>query len=122
LDIWVSIADKDRPALERALVAWASKHPLHTNRDWVPPLSLGPKLQIAFPEDDRVAYLGRSGGVLYISIADRIDVLTSLEGMNFEECFERPVIHEVEGVTVRAMPAADLDQAAEFRFASEGRH
>jgi hypothetical protein len=122
LDIWVSIADKDKPALERALIEWASKNPQHTNRNWASPLPLRPKVQIAFPENDGVWYMDRTGALQEISTVDRIDVLTSLVGMEFEECLKRAVAREIEGVTVHAMCAGDLDVAAEHRFESEGRY
>ena len=96
LDIWVSISDKDKPALERALIEWAREHPRHTNQNWSAPLPLRPKVQIAFPESDEVWYMDRTGALREISTADRIDVLTSLEGMVFDECFKRAVSHEVE--------------------------
>jgi hypothetical protein len=121
LDIWVSIADGDKPKLQNALIAWAGEHPQHSNRNWTPPLDLRPKLQIAFPENDGVWYMDRAGGLREISTADRIDVLTSLEGMDFDECFKRGAVHEVEGVRIRAMSAADLDNASEHRFRTEGR-
>jgi hypothetical protein len=122
LDLWVSIADADKPNLERALIEWANKHRQHTNQNWVSPLHLRPKVQIAFPEVDGVWYLDRSGVAREISTADRIDVLTSLEGMLFDECWKHAVTHKVEGATFRAMRAADLDVAAHHRFKSEGRY
>jgi hypothetical protein len=121
LDIWVSIVDKCKPTLERALIEWAREHPLHTNQNWTPPLPLRPNVQIAFPEFDGVWYTDRSGEPREISTADRVDVLTSLQGMPFKQCFKQAVVYDVEGVPVRAMSAADLDQAAKFRFDSEGR-
>jgi hypothetical protein len=121
LDIWVSIADGDKPALEQALIDWARAHPRHTNQTWNSPLPLRPKVQIAFPEFDHVWYLDRSGEMKEISTADRIDVLTSLEGMDFDECLKHADTHEVDGVSVYAMSPADLDEAAEHRFRTEGR-
>jgi hypothetical protein len=121
LDIWVSIADEDKPRLERALIEWAREHPQHSNRDWRSPLLLRPKLQIAFPENDGVGYLSRSGAPCEISTADRIDVLTSLEGMNFDECLKRAGKHEVDGNSVYVMCTADLDKASEHRLRTEGR-
>ena len=122
LDIWVRIADEGKPRLERALIEWATKHSTHTGQNWSSPLPLRPKVQIAFPEFDEVWYMDRTGGLREISTADRIDVLTSLEGMIFDECFKRAEAHEVEGAAVHAMSAADLDLAAKFRFVSEGRY
>ena len=122
LDVWVSIADTHRPALELALIEWASKNPQHTNQNWSSPLPLRPKVQIAFPENNEVWYMDRSGELKEIGTADRVDVLTSIVGMDFEECSKRAVACQVEGVTVHAMCAADLDVAAEHRFKSEGRY
>jgi len=120
LDIWVSIADKDKPSLERALIEWGREHLQHTN--WNSPLPLRPMVQIAFPQFDGVWYMDRRGALREIPTADMIDVLTSLVGMDFEQCMERALSRDVEGVTVHAMCAADLYVAAEHRFKSEGRY
>jgi hypothetical protein len=97
LDLWVSVADADEPNLENALVGWSRAHPSHTAMPLQAPLALRPGVQIAFPDCDGVAYLSRSGGIEELSTADRIDVLTSLAGMGFEDCFARAVQHDVDG-------------------------
>jgi hypothetical protein len=122
LDVWVSIADEDKPNLESALIKWGRQHPAHTNVSWQAPLPLRPKVQIAFPQYDGVGYVDRAGEIQELSTADRIDVLTSLEGMDFKECFERSVQHHVDGVVVHAMCADDLDAAGQHRFKTEGRY
>ena len=66
--------------------------------------------------------MDRTGGMREISTADRIDVLTSLEGMDFEECLKRAGTHEVDGISVYVMCAVDLDKASQHRFRTEGRH
>jgi hypothetical protein len=120
-DVWVSIADADKPKLEGALIAWARAHPQHTNQNWASPLQLRPKVQIAFPENDGVWYLDRGGKPKELTTDDRIDVLTSLEGMDFGECRTRAVGHELDGFLVHAMSTDDLDEAAEHRFCTERR-
>jgi hypothetical protein len=120
LDVWVSVADADKPALERALVAWSQVHPAHTAMPLQAPLPLKPERQIAFPDCDGVAYMDRSGVIQELSTDDRIDVLTSLVGMDFEDCFARAVQRDVEGVVVRVMCDADLHDAAEHRTQTKG--
>jgi hypothetical protein len=115
LDVWVSIATSDKPALEQALVAWSREHPAHTAVPLQAPLPLRLGVQIAFPDCDGVLYLDRTGEMRELSTADRIDVLTSLAGMDFEECLARSVGHDVEGATVRALCDSDLDKAAQLR-------
>jgi hypothetical protein len=115
LDVWVGVADTDKPALERALVAWSQAHPTHTAKPLQAPLQLRPEVQIAFPDCDGVAYMDRSGVIRELSTGDRIDELTTLSGMDFEDCFARAVQHDVDGIAVRAMCAADLDEAARLR-------
>jgi hypothetical protein len=122
LDIWVSIADKDRPALERALIEWASKNPQHTNQNWASPLVASAESSNRIPRKRWGLVHGSHGCAERNLNSCRIDVLTSLEGMIFEECLARATMHNVDGATVHAMSPADLDQAAKFRFASEGRY
>ena len=122
LDIWVSIAEADKLKLENALIAWAQEHPQHSNQNWTPPLPLRPKVQIAFPENDGVWYMDRSRALRGISTADGIDVLTSIEGMDFDECLRRAGTREVDDIPVYVMSAADLDNASKHRFRTEGRH
>jgi hypothetical protein len=55
---------------------------------------------MAFPECDGVWYMDRTRTPREISTTDRIDVLTSLEGMDFDECVKRADRHEVDGVLV----------------------
>jgi hypothetical protein len=97
LDLWVSIAEVDKPNLERTLVVWSGQHPAHTAVPLQAPLPLRPGCQIAFPDCDGVAYIDRSGVIQELSTADRIDVLTS------------------EGVEVRVMCAPDLEKAGRLR-------
>ena len=115
LDLWVSIAEVDKPNLERALVVWSGQHPAHTAVPLQAPLPLRSGRQIAFPDCDGVAYMDRSGVIQELSTDDRIDVLTSLAGMEFAESFERSVQHEIEGVAVRALCASDLEKAGRLR-------
>lgn len=115
LDVWASVADADKPALEEALVAWSREHPAHTAMLLVAPLLLRPGVQIAFPDCDGVLYLDRVGEMRELSTADRIDMLTSIAGMSFEECFARAVECDVESVAVRALCAADLAEAERLR-------
>lgn len=115
LDVWMSVAEADKPALEQALVAWSAAHPAHTAMPLQAPLPLRPGVQIAFPDCDGVAYMVRTGQIQELSVRDRIDVLTSLAGMEFEECFARGVQYDIDGVAVRALCKSDLDQAALLR-------
>ena len=115
LDVWVSVADVDTPALEGALVSWSQDHRTHTELPLDAPLPLRPGVQIAFPDCDGVLYLSRNGEMHELSTADRIDVLTSIAGMSFDECFARSVEYNVEGVAIRAFCAADLDEAERLR-------
>ncbi len=122
LDVWVSVADADKPDLERAIVAWSQAHPAHTAMPLQAPLALRPAVQIAFPDCDGVLYFDQKREMRELLTADRIDVLTSLAGMDFEECFVRAVSQDVEGVEVGVMCDADLEKAAEHRARTEGSH
>lgn len=119
LDVWASVAATDKPALEKALVAWSREHPAHTAVPLHAPLPLRPGVQIAFPDCAGVLYLDRGREMRELSTADRIDILTSLAEADFEECFARAVEHDVESVFVRALCATDLDKASEHRSGSE---
>jgi hypothetical protein len=115
LDIWVRLKAEDKPLLEQAIICWAKQHRQHSNQNLVRPLPLRPGVQIVFPENDCVVFKALDGSVGTVSVGDRVDILTSLEGMDFEACRLRANIHDIEGARVSALCAADLDEADKLR-------
>src|SRR6266478_6082500 len=82
LDVWVDISPKNRPALDRSLVEWKAKYPIHTLMDISQPLALRPNVQIKFP-DANVWFERSDGQPSEISVQDGIDVLTSIGQADF---------------------------------------
>jgi hypothetical protein len=112
LDIWVRIHKEDIAKLERAILEWAKEHPQHAlTQNLVAPLSLRPGVQIKFPDTDGVWFSDRSNSPGQVGTKDRIDVLTSLHNLDFNECMRRAQQNDVEGVTVFSLCPADLDRA-----------
>ena len=93
LDVWVRLTGEDIPALEPAIMAWGRQHPQHSNRNLVSPLGLRSGMQIVFPENDGVWFIDRRGQPTEIGTKERIDILTSLGDLNFDECIKRAIPH-----------------------------
>lgn len=108
LDIWVRLRAVDKPNLERALVAWAREHPLHTNQAMEPPLPLREGVQIAFPENDGVWFMTRAGRPMEINAREGVDILTSMEGMDFDRAREDAREHVIDGLIVFGLGDKDL--------------
>ena len=111
LDIWVRIEPKDRPKLNAVVDGWVREHPMHA-------VMLGPgrnwrsDLQIQFPDGDGVLFMDRSGNRQEVGTKDRIDVLTSLHDLIFDECMRRARQNDVDGITVLSLCSDDLDRSA----------
>lgn len=113
LDVWVDISDANRPALEKSLIAWKKRYPIHTQETMEPPLPIRPKVLIQFPDRDNVYYFQTDeGGIGEIKYEDRVDVLFSadVKGLEFEECFQRSVLHQVDGIDIRCLAETDLEE------------
>lgn len=108
LDVWVDLSDSNRPVLDDALIAWAEEHPSHTRLSWTTPLQLRPRVQIKFP-DQYAMYMSESNEIVEIKLEDGIDVLTSLSGLDFNECMDRSIVHRTSVGEVRHLCASDLD-------------
>jgi hypothetical protein len=86
IDIWVLPAPDNADAVLRALRRFGA--PLH---------------------DLSRADLEKEGTVFQIGVAPRrIDILTAVSGLDFEEAFSRAIAMEIEGITVRIPSVADL--------------
>lgn len=108
LDLWVSLSEQDAPRLEEALVSWAQEYPTHTNRNFTKPLSLRPRLQLHFPEWD-TAYLTEANEIIEIKAIEGVDVLTSVEGLDFDACWDRSTPYRISELEVRGLCASDLE-------------
>ncbi len=119
LDVWVRLVPEDVPTLERSIIAWGREHPQHSNRNLVLPLGLRSGMQLAFPENDGVWFINRSGQPKEIGIKERVDILTSLGDLNFGDCLKRAVAHRVADMIVMGLSPEDLDAAERLRTKSE---
>ncbi|MBB2678699.1 UNVERIFIED_ORG: putative nucleotidyltransferase [Rhizobium esperanzae] len=108
LDILIDI-DERIEAIEAALQEWKQRYAIHTMLDLIPPLALRPMVQMKFP-DDLCDYQDRKGDVREIGPDDGVDVLTSLPGFAFANLYERGRDVSIDGVKVRILCQADVDQ------------
>ncbi len=109
LDVWVDIDDANLPALGRSLVGWVDRYPAHWFTTLVAPLALRPGLQFKFPDVDGCLFLSADGELADIDTTNGIDVLTSVTGADFGECYSRRLTSVVGGLGVPFLGAADLD-------------
>jgi hypothetical protein len=86
LDVWVELSSANAAKIVQALDRFGFS-------------GLGLREQ-DFLESNQVVQLGHP--------PNRIDILTSLSGVSFYDCFERRVETEVEGVTVNLIALEDL--------------
>ena len=116
LDIWARLSDDcDKLKLARALVAWINEHPQHSSINIAQSLDLRHNCQIHFPEFDGVCFLDDSHLIQRIDAADGVDLLTSIAGLDFDDCVTRATSIEIEDIRVISLAAADLHRAIEAR-------
>jgi hypothetical protein len=108
LDLWVDISARNRPALDLALITWATEHPLHSSGNFSFPLPLRPGVQIKFPEDD-VLYLDASNEPAAIGPLDCVDILTSIGAACFCEFYDRAEWRGTVGITLPFLARSDLE-------------
>ncbi|MGL4090848.1 hypothetical protein [Hyphomicrobiales bacterium] len=109
LDVWVDIGDANLAALERSLVGWVDRYPAHWFKTLVAPLALRAGLQFKFPDVDGCLFLSADGELLEIGTTNGVDVLTSVRGADFGECYSRRLMSAISGLNVPFLGAADLD-------------
>jgi hypothetical protein len=108
LDLWVDISPQNKLALGQCLSDWKTRYPLHSMVDFSIPLPLRPGVQIKLPDAD-VLFLDRDGQPKELSVADGIDILTSIGNANFDEFYARAVMKPIDGQDVHFLSVGDLD-------------
>jgi hypothetical protein len=110
LDLWVTTECPFRHILERALLEWIKQYPLHSIYIRDPPLPLKEGLQIKLPDAD-AWFINSSGEGQKISVEDGIDILTSIEGLSFEECHSRATAGILNQIPSRIISSVDLEKS-----------
>ena len=94
--------------LDTVVDGWVRDHPQHAvtlgpGRQW------RPNVQVHFPDGDGVLFFDQSNNIREINVKDGIDVLTSLHGLDFDECISRAYRNEVDGMTIHSLCPDDLE-------------
>ncbi len=107
LDLWTDISDTNKARLAKALDAWADKYPSHVPPEGLQTYRLGPNVQIPLPCNDAL-YLDKEGEMQEIKYADRVDILTSYRGLEFNGAWQFGSDWLSEGVRFRLLSLEDV--------------
>lgn len=111
LDIWADIVESQQPRLREALLAWGERYPAHTYPELKPSLPLRSGMQQKLPATDGCWYMRDDREIAEIGPEDGVDLLTSIEGADFEELYDRGAVTRLDdGVLGRVLSADDLDR------------
>lgn len=99
-----AVAFHARPRYTKDLDVWVDRTPTNAHRAWQALASFGAPLQELGPED-----LTRPEMVFQIGLPpNRIDILTELAGVSFEEAWERRVTTTYGDCAVQVLSRTDL--------------
>lgn len=123
LDMWFSMRAQNKVMIDKALRSWISDHPLHSGSiDRHNELHLVENMQMTLPDVYGVMYLDLNGDARTINVRDGIDILTSISGMNSEECMSRAVNFHVADLQLPSLSDPDLEFAARVKEQADRWH